>query len=383
MRKLPTHSRRHEYPTRIVDCLMAITGLVLTLMSSGCATSSGIPFQLYRAAQQSAQPAATVKRTKQETILPSNGYDIVLGLETNYGAGHTDLGSLRQMPLLIRPPLDNRRPDLVRHELDSSPRLPANLGPPVICDVPTAAHVSFAVGPSLFDRVLSDHGNYYSTESLALMAGGFGVGALMANTKIDQELHDEFQLNVRGASSDEWFEMLHAQKEMGNGRYTLPLFAAAWAAGELFDGSPVADATGEWGARSLRAVLVGTPPMLFSQYATGASRPGETSAGSMWKPFQDNNGVSGHAFMGAIPFLTAARMTDEPWLKAAFYAGSTLAPLSRINDDKHYPSQALLGWWMAWLATKAVDTTQYEDRNWSLQPLPIPGATGIAVEWQW
>ncbi|WP_145305546.1 phosphatase PAP2 family protein [Gimesia fumaroli] len=236
---------------------------------------------------------------------------------------------------------------------------------------------------NLWDRIKSDHTNYYSRESLTWLAGGFGVGAIMANTSIDEGIQNHFQISVHSASSDDWLETLHAQKEWGNGRYTLPIFAAAWVAGKLFERVPLASTTGEWGERSIRAFLVGTPPMLAMQYVTGASRPGETSSGSRWKPFQDNNGVSGHSFMGAIPFLAAAKMTKKPLLKLAFYAGSTLAPLSRVNDNHHYSSQAFLGWWMAWIATNAVDATQKADRNWTVFPISYPGASGIAVEFRW
>ena len=68
---------------------------------------------------------------------------------------------------------------------------------------------------------------------------------------------------------------------------------------------------GEWGDRSLRGVLLGTPPLLITQRLLGGSRPGENREASEWQPFEDNNAVSGHAFMGAIPFLTAMQMTDD------------------------------------------------------------------------
>ncbi|QDT92789.1 phosphatase PAP2 family protein [Gimesia algae] len=236
---------------------------------------------------------------------------------------------------------------------------------------------------TLWSQVKSDHANYYSKESLTWLAGGFGIGAIMANTSLDGGIQNHSQSSVLSASSDEWLHGLHAQKELGNGRYTIPLFAAAWVAGAMFETIPLVNRTGEWGERSIRAIIVGTPPMLAMQLATGASRPGETTANAKWKPFQDNNGVSGHSFMGAIPFLDAAKVTDKPLLKLAFYAGSTLVPLSRINDNRHYPSQVFLGWWMAWIATNAVDATQNPDRHWSVYPISWSGVTGVGFEYNW
>lgn len=80
------------------------------------------------------------------------------------------------------------------------------------------------------------------------------------------------------------------------------------------------------------------------------SRPEEITQGSQWHALRDNNGISGHAFMGSLPFITAAKMTQSPASKALWYAGSTIAPLSRVNDGAHYSSQVALGWWLAfWL----------------------------------
>ena len=139
------------------------------------------------------------------------------------------------------------------------------------------------------------------------------------------------------------------------------------------------DAVGEWGQRSLRTVLVGAPPMLAMQYIIGASRPGETSASSHWKPFDDNNGVSGHAFIGAVPFISAAKMTDDSLWKAGLYFASALPAISRINDDAHYSSQVILGWWMAYLAANAVDGTQLAKKNLTIAPMLLSEAVGVGI----
>jgi len=86
--------------------------------------------------------------------------------------------------------------------------------------------------------------------------------------------------------------------------------------------------------------------------------------------------------MDAVPFICAAKMTDDPYLKAAFYAGSTLAAFSRVNDDPHYVSQVMLGWWMAYLAASAVDHTQ-QDKDLTIFPMPVADGIGAAVEYRW
>ncbi|GAA5509054.1 hypothetical protein [Novipirellula caenicola] len=183
------------------------------------------------------------------------------------------------------------------------------------CETQSAARSAIDRG-TLWQRIISDQRNYYDIGSLKLIAGSFLIGAAVANTQLDQEIQDHFQTIVRGATSDDWFEGLHSSKELGNGRYTLPIFAAAWAAGGYFDESPMMVMTGRWGERSMRSFLVGAPPLILAQRLTGGSRPGEKVRGSRWLPFQDNNGVSGHAFMSSLPFINAAKMTDRPFFKS-------------------------------------------------------------------
>lgn len=238
---------------------------------------------------------------------------------------------------------------------------------------------------TLLGRVWQDHRNYYSLRNLGRVGVGVAAGAVIANTDTDEKLNDAFQENVRGADTDEWSEYLRVHKDLGDGLYLLPVYGGAMAAAALLDESECAGSFGEWGERSLRATLVGGPPMLLAQRVTGGSRPGERGDASHWRPLSDENGVSGHTFMGAVPFLTAAEMTDNLFAKSAFYAASTLVGLSRINDEAHYPSQAFLGWWMAYAASRTVDATQdgRDESGWRIVPLEPGTGDGAGVEWTW
>ncbi len=237
---------------------------------------------------------------------------------------------------------------------------------------------------TLLQSIVSDHGSFYSRESLGLMFVGLGAGAVLANTNADDFIsRDFYQESIRNASTDEYFEAIHNMKLFGEGKYGLPIYALAAGGGWLLSENEYLDAPGEWGERSLRTVLVGGPPMLLMQWVVGGSRPGEAHSGSHWEPFQDNNGVSGHAFMGAIPFLNAANMTDNRWLRAGCYLGSGMAGLSRINDDSHYTSQAVLGWWMAYLAARSVDNTQNRTAFTPLVQLSPNGDSLFGFEYRW
>lgn len=235
----------------------------------------------------------------------------------------------------------------------------------------------------VWERLLGDQSNYYSGESILGLGITFGMGAAVANTSLDVQLQKHFQASVRGAASDEWFHFLHSNKELGNGLYVLPVFGAAWVANEMVDGPPMFESVGLWGERSMRGFILGAPPVLLMQSVTGGSRPNETNDGSEWHPFRDNNGVSGHAFMSSLPFITAAKMTDNPWHKTFWYTASAIGPISRVNDNAHYPSQIGIGWAMAYVAASAVQQTDTGRRGWLLVPESSPTSSGVALQYRW
>jgi membrane-associated phospholipid phosphatase len=226
----------------------------------------------------------------------------------------------------------------------------------------------------LFD-IRSDYRNYYTWHHAALLGVAFSGGAIMANTQMDQNFRDYYQRQVGYNGT------IHAFHIFGEGAIMVPSYLAVAALGWVFDDYVAVRTVGRWGEQSFRAIAVGAPPMLLMQEVTGGSRPTDGTYGSHWHPFQDNNGVSGHSFMGAVPFLTAARMSDRPLLRATFFAGSFLTGLSRVGDDKHYLSQTLLGWAMAGVAVSAVGQTE-TGQPFRLVPWANPGGMGFGYEWR-
>ena len=232
-------------------------------------------------------------------------------------------------------------------------------------------------------QVGSDYSHFYSRDNLLDLGCVLAVGAVLANTPMDEHFREFFQTNISTTSSDEWSESLHLNKEIGNGIYSLPVLLAAASLPYLPFDNPVVEDVGLWGNRGLRIFVLGAPALVVGQMVTGGSRPGETVHGSDWHFWQDNNGVSGHAFMGAIPFLAASELTDNRLWGGFCVAASTLPGLSRINDDDHYVSQVLLGWTLAYLSYRAVSRTDLPEDHWKLSPWQAGNAQGIGLETRW
>ncbi|NDC52861.1 MAG: phosphatase PAP2 family protein [Planctomycetia bacterium] len=232
-------------------------------------------------------------------------------------------------------------------------------------------------------KVLEDYRNFYSCESLVCLTAAFGAGALMANTGFDTTMQSAWQQSVVPTDLGTFFTNC---KPIGEGKYALPIFGAAAVTGLVFEGRPAGDVVGEWGSRTLRMFVVGAPPVYVLQLATGASRPSDdSSAGSQWKPFTDDNGVSGHAFVGAIPFIAAADMVENPVAKGALYVCSTFVGFSRMTTNSHFPSQVFLGWYLALASSRAVSATETHFAGMEVRvvPLPIADLGGMAVETRW
>ncbi len=224
----------------------------------------------------------------------------------------------------------------------------------------------------IVQAVSRDYRSFYSTKNIRDLTLGIGVAGVLANTSIDGEIQGWVQGSLRNEDTDELSESV---KLLGEGAITIPLYGVAALVGEMTEGNGWGSATGEWGRRSLRAVLVGAPPVIFLQNATGASRPKEDD--SHWRPFNDNNGVSGHSFMGAVPFIAAAKMAENPYLRYSLYLGSMLCGWSRLNDDRHYFSQAALGWWLAYLSASCGESSEKREKDLIIRPHPLAGGIGV------
>ena len=235
----------------------------------------------------------------------------------------------------------------------------------------------YANNQRLGETIKSDFDHFYSPFSSGRMSIALLIGAGMANTVADTEIQDRYQSEIRSKGTD---DIANTAKTFGEKTILIPLVLASAAVGNLLPEEGTLSSPGRWGQRASRAYLVGAPTTLFFQHLTGASRPDE-GRGSNWRPFEDNNGVSGHAFVGSVPFLTLTHMTDN-WLgKSFWFACSTAAAWSRVNDNKHYASQAFLGWYIGFESTLAVASTEIETEEVEISfiPIPLPDGAMLAV----
>ena len=242
--------------------------------------------------------------------------------------------------------------------------------------------------PSISSTISHDYGNFYSKDRLIRLGIAFGLGGIAANTNVDMSIRNWYQDSVRSEKTNSWASKIgdpsgFYAKTFGEGKYMVPV--ALLAAGINYIDTDTA--IGNWGANASRAYIVGLPAMWGMQWVTGAARPSENlPEGSKWRPIniQDGHGVSGHSFVGAIPFLTIAAMNpDNAWVKYPAYIASAAAGWSRINDDAHFPSQVVLGWYMAWEAVDSVMDTNKQTKSVTVAPMVTLDTVGLMVTGNW
>ncbi|MFQ5737250.1 MAG: phosphatase PAP2 family protein [Thermodesulfobacteriota bacterium] len=210
-----------------------------------------------------------------------------------------------------------------------------------------------------------DYANFYlDTGSMLRLGAGLAGGAFLANTSADREFQEYYRDDLRSSTTDGFSKVFRVP---GEPLAAVPVLAALRLAFPL--DSPI----GLWSQRTLRGIFLGGPAAYLIQNIAGGGRPEEGADTSRWRgPFHNNNSLSGHTFIGALPLITAARMQDDPYLKAMLYAASPLTGLSRINDDKHYVSQVFLGWYLAYMSAVAVEGTG-AGKDYSAGVIPLAG----------
>ncbi len=189
--------------------------------------------------------------------------------------------------------------------------------------------------------------NNYASRRTFLRLGAALVGAgVLAYSGADEALASFHDTRVRGSLSD---RVAWVVKPWGERfwfvNWLLVAGVDAWWRTNAFT---------RWGRGNFEAMVVGLPVLWTLQRGLGANRPSSDDANPRWRPLAADNSASGHAFIAAIPWLTLARRAPARVVRPLARGASVLTGWSRLNDRKHYLSQVVLGWTIAWNAVEAV-----------------------------
>jgi membrane-associated phospholipid phosphatase len=163
-------------------------------------------------------------------------------------------------------------------------------------------------------------------------AGLLFAGALVG----DQEFREETQEGRDGLTNS----AARVGNTFGDWRFIVPAITAAYVAGDIAGSSAVKSTAVQAGAAAALATAV-TGGL---KYAVGRARPYAARSNFDFHPFSGASSFpSGHTAVAFALATAVAGQTRDGWSDYVLYGAATLTALSRINDNKHWASDVLVG----------------------------------------
>lgn len=187
----------------------------------------------------------------------------------------------------------------------------------------------------------------YGRRSFLRLGGATLLAGVLAYSGVDEAVEKMHTDTVRSSASD---GLAHWLKHFGE-----RFWFVNWLLVAAVDSWWQSGSFSRWGRSNFEAMVVGLPVLWTMQRGLGANRPSSDDGSPRWRPMAAANAASGHTFISAVPWLNLAARSGR--LPVAWF--SRLASIgtgwSRLNDRKHYPSQIILGWTIAFNAVTAVN----------------------------
>lgn len=171
---------------------------------------------------------------------------------------------------------------------------------------------------------------------------GWEVAALVGLTAGAMAIDQSVRHALRRDSTRLPSFLVRAGDLLGNGRYVAPSLLAG-----LLTGVAVGDtAVEQVSTRAFEAIAVGAGAAMILKSAIGRRRPDiAPNTAFSFRPFafKGNSLPSGHTTIAFAVATSLASETKDHWSDVLFYSLGTLTAFARINDDKHWLSDTVLG----------------------------------------
>jgi membrane-associated phospholipid phosphatase len=226
--------------------------------------------------------------------------------------------------------------------------------------LPVAAVAQTEIVPSAASP--ADHSRPLISRKTAAVAGLLFGAALMG----DRSFREEAQEHRSNTTNS----MAKLGNTLGEWRIVAPALSAGYLAGEIA------------GSRDLKRVMLhaGAAAALATgissslKYTIGRTRPPVAGDPDQFRPFSGSNSFpSGHTAVAFAIATSIADETDDSWSDIVLYSAATLTAMSRINDDRHWTSDVLIGGLIGHLSARWVSK--------QMGPVRVmPGAVTVNLE---
>lgn len=185
----------------------------------------------------------------------------------------------------------------------------------------------------------------------------------------DEELHDLIRRNRSPVTE----AVATGAKQFGEGKYMLPALAVTWLGGYAFG----SDKTQDTALLALKSFLLANGASLTLKYATQRHRPVSGQGKQFWSSSgfstKRESFPSGHTTVAwSVAPILAHQYGSVKWVPPAAYSVATLTALSRIHDNRHWPSDVFYGAVIGYVTSQLVLNSTPR-----LQVLPSIRLTGL------
>jgi hypothetical protein len=198
----------------------------------------------------------------------------------------------------------------------------------ILFPMPATAQTHFV--PSAVEP--AKQSSHLVSRRMMVVAGLLFAGALMG----DQEFQEEAQEGRDGLTNS----AARMGNTFGDWRSIVPALTAGYVAGDIAGSNAVKRTAVQAGAAAaLATALAGG-----LKYAVGRTRPNAASTSLDFRPFSGASSFpSGHTAVAFALATAVADQTRDGWSDYVLYGAATLTALARVNDNKHWASDVLVG----------------------------------------
>jgi membrane-associated phospholipid phosphatase len=206
------------------------------------------------------------------------------------------------------------------------------------------------------------------------------LGGLVAGIGTVAAFDEDIGRAIRTHRNDTVTTIFDNVQPLGN-EYAIGVVGTFYIAGEIFK-DPRAKNTA-LDAISATAIASGIIDNSL-KYIVGRGRPTDNRGGYSFQPFSGRDSfASGHATEAFALASVISEHYDTPWVRFTSYGLASMVGYARLNNNRHWPSDVLVGAAIGTFVGKTVVHFNNNHRKISLQPIVGPDIHGTQVSLSW